>query len=228
MFPRNTFGASQSASQSGKDGMLESLFQIKAAAPARENAVEAPAVSLVADEGSRPTPTGGNGQYSLSSGSTAGMASGIPAQRQAEIHVPLGHMAWEQSLARQVLQAGQGQLRQLHIKLKPSHLGSLDIRLQLDGDSANIAFSSQHALVREAVEASLPRLREQFSASGMNLGQVEVGGEDASRGQSRDGQGDDTPSRSFFSATGEEEQSGGGMSGLPPDPDENQLLDYYV
>ena len=142
-----------------------------------------------------PQPGTENGVPALSSGQASpqvGAAYNAPqagmAPRQQEIGVPLGHEAWEQNLANQVLQAGKKQFRQLHIKLNPSHLGSLDIKLRVEGESASIAFSSQHAVVREAVEASLPRLREMFAATGMNLGDVDVGGQDTARGQQQEPQ----------------------------------------
>ena len=157
-----------------------------------------------------------------------GTAGVLP--RQTEISVPLGHAAWEQSLTRQVLQAGQGQLRQLHIKLNPSNLGSIDIKLQVEGDSTNIAFSSQHAVVREAVEASLPRLREMFSGSGINLGNVDVGGQDTARGQEREAQGGEFSPGNLFGGGDEGEQGGSMDNGVQSrkGKDDNQLLDYYV
>ncbi len=148
-----------------------------------------PGVSL----GSQPgTESGMPAAVARQSSPQGGAAYTVPqagiAPRQQEIGVPLGHEAWEQNLANQVLQAGKKQLRQLHIKLNPSHLGSLDIKLRVEGDSANIAFSSQHAAVRDAVEASLPRLREMFAATGMNLGDVDVGGQDTAHGQQQEPQ----------------------------------------
>lgn len=151
--------------------------------------------------------------------------------RHSAINVPVGHAAWEQNLARQVLQAGHAQLRQLHIRLNPSHLGSIEIRLQLEGDSANIAFSSQHAVVRDAVEASLPRLREMFSGSGINLGDVDVGGQNSAREQERDAHSGDLSSGGLISVGDNDEQAGGGeRRGLQfgKGKDDNQLLDYYV
>jgi len=56
---------------------------------------------------------------------------------------PLGHEAWEKSMARQVLEHA-------------------------------VQFSSQHTVVREAVEAALPRLREMFQGSGIDLVEVDV------------------------------------------------------
>jgi flagellar hook-length control protein FliK len=52
----------------------------------------------------------------------------------------------------------------------------------MDGDKASIAFTSHHAGVRDALEASLPRLRDLFAAQGLNLVNVNVSQQDAGSG----------------------------------------------
>lgn len=81
------------------------------------------------------------------------------------------------------------------IRIAPPELGAVDVRLQVDGDQVKIDFSSPHPEVRAAIEASLPRLREQFDAQGMTLVQAGVGqhaaqreGDDAARSGSRPGE----------------------------------------
>ena len=207
----------------------ESVIRPAAISSNTDNRLDASLSALVSEEGDGGTSAMGARQAPMQTAAMPGSGTAGVLPRQTEINVPLGHAAWEQSLARQVLQAGQGQLRQLHIKLNPSNLGSLDIKLQVEGDSASIAFSSQHAVVREAVEASLPRLREMFSSSGINLGNVDVGGQDTARGQEGDAQ-----SGGFYPGnlrTGSEDEQGGVMdSGRQSRKgrDDNQLLDYYV
>jgi flagellar hook-length control protein FliK len=61
------------------------------------------------------------------------------------------------------------------IRLNPEHLGPLEIRVQLDGDRLNAQFGSIHAEVRQAIEASLPRLRDMLGQHGLQLGQADVG-----------------------------------------------------
>jgi len=87
---------------------------------------------------------------------------------------PLGHEAWEKSMARQVLEhAGNGEQR-ARLRLNPANLGALDVRITTEEGEARVQFSSQHTVVREAVEAALPRLREMFQGSGIDLVEVDV------------------------------------------------------
>ena len=207
----------------------ESMIRPAAISSNTDNRPDVSLSALVLEDGDGGGAAMGARQVSMQTAAmpASGTAGVLP--RQTEINVPLGHAAWEQSLARQLLQAGQGQLRQLHIKLNPSNLGSLDIKLQMEGDSASIAFSSQHVVVREAVEASLPRLREMFSGSGINLGNVDVGGQDTARGQQSDARSSGFSPGHLFGG-GEDEQGGVMDTGRQSrkGKDDNKLLDYYV
>lgn len=78
------------------------------------------------------------------------------------------------------------------IRLNPEHVGPIDVRVQLDGDRVSAEFHSAHAEVRQAIEASLPRLREMLGQHGMQLGQADVGhGQSGRRGDSMDSHGHD-------------------------------------
>jgi flagellar hook-length control protein FliK len=79
--------------------------------------------------------------------------------------------------------AQHGQL-QAKLRLHPAELGALEVRIKLHDDGASVAISSPHGQVRDAIEASLPRLRELFAAQGMNLVDVDVssGGGNAPHG----------------------------------------------
>lgn len=77
------------------------------------------------------------------------------------------------------------------IRLNPEHVGPIDVRVQLDGNRVSAEFTSAHAEVRQAIEASLPRLREMLGQHGLQLGQADVGQRQAGQGQAtrRDGSG---------------------------------------
>lgn len=74
------------------------------------------------------------------------------------------------------------------IRLNPEHLGPIEVRVQLDGVRVNAEFLSTHVEVRQAIEASVPRLREMLGQHGLQLGQADVGQRDAARGQAGQGQ----------------------------------------
>lgn len=71
------------------------------------------------------------------------------------------------------------------LQLTPPELGRLDIRISTDEDGAKILFTVQNAHAREAIENSLPRLREMLGQSGLQLAQSTVA--DQSGSQQRHG-----------------------------------------
>lgn len=88
-----------------------------------------------------------------------------------------------------------------HIKVTPNEMGPVEVRLHLDGDKVNASFTSANAEVRQALEQSLPRLREMLGQNGFQLGQADVGQQQQNpsgnrSGGSSDGNGltlDDSP-----------------------------------
>lgn len=62
-----------------------------------------------------------------------------------------------------------------HIKVTPNDLGTVEIRLRLEGDRVHADFSSAQADVRQALESSLPRLRDMLGQHGFRLVHADVG-----------------------------------------------------
>lgn len=95
--------------------------------------------------------------------------------------------------ARLVWMAEQ-RLGHAEIRLNPEHLGPIEVRVQVDGTQVSAEFHSGHAGVRQAIEASLPRLREMLGQQGLQLGQADVGQRQAGSGQParRDGDANST------------------------------------
>jgi len=109
----------------------------------------------------------------------------------------------DQVAERVVWMAGQ-KLDRAQIRLNPAHLGPISVDVSVGEDGANITFTAQHAVTREALEQALPRLREMFSGSGLALAGADVSGQgpDTHRG------GDDAGA-----AAGGETPRGAGLSG---------------
>jgi flagellar hook-length control protein FliK len=77
------------------------------------------------------------------------------------------------------------------IQINPPQLGPVEVRITIKDDQASLFFTSQHAAVREAIQAALPRLNEMLAQGGLSLGQTSVGAESFAGQQqaSRDGHG---------------------------------------
>ena len=95
---------------------------------------------------------------------------------------PLGDAsAFSAGLADRLLMLGGPGAHSARLKLYPEHLGELKVDIRIDDGSAEVRFSTTTAQAREAIEGSLPRLRELFADQGIQLIRTQV---DAGAGQS--------------------------------------------
>ena len=86
----------------------------------------------------------------------------------------MGQHSWEANLgARLQMLVGQN-VQTAEIRLDPPELGSLDIKIKVSNDIASVNITSPNAQVREALETTIPKLREMFEESGLSLGDVNV------------------------------------------------------
>jgi flagellar hook-length control protein FliK len=90
------------------------------------------------------------------------------------LDTPFRQPGWDQALSERVMWVANQRFQGAEIKLNPPQLGPIEVRVQLQHEQAHISFTAQHASVREALEAALPRLREMFTANGFNLVDVNV------------------------------------------------------
>jgi flagellar hook-length control protein FliK len=74
---------------------------------------------------------------------------------------------------------------QANLSLNPARLGQVSINLVMEDGVLQTQLISGNAGVRELLESSLPRLREQLEDSGLQLANVSVGSESPGQQQSR-------------------------------------------
>lgn len=96
-------------------------------------------------------------------------ATARPVAPTTTVETPFRQPGWDQALSERVLWAANQKMQSAEIKLNPPQLGPIEVRIQMHQDQAQVSFTSQHAAVRDALEAALPRLREMFNASGFEL-----------------------------------------------------------
>ncbi|KKY06391.1 flagellar hook-length control protein FliK, partial [Xanthomonas phaseoli] len=77
-----------------------------------------------------------------------------------------------------------------HIKVTPNEMGPVEVRLHLEGDKVNASFTAANADTRQALEQSLPRLREMLGQNGFQLGQADVGQQQRNSSGNRNGGND--------------------------------------
>ncbi len=120
---------------------------------------------------SETSPTAG-GAKSADSGLSSmvrGGLSGFPPLQ------PLGSpQAWTAGLGDRLLTLAGPGTHSARLRLHPESLGTLDIEIKVADNTAQVWFGAQHSQTREAIEASLPQLREMFAEQGIRLTQAQV------------------------------------------------------
>lgn len=128
-------------------------------------------------------------------GNTAG-ATAVPLSAPPDAPVPqLQGEGFADDIGTHVQWLAGQKIGHAHIRIAPQELGPVEVRLQLDGDRVRADFTSAQPEVRQALESSLPRLREMLGQQGFELAHAGVGQQSHSpgngSGQSRTGPGDD-------------------------------------
>ncbi|MEN8259097.1 MAG: flagellar hook-length control protein FliK [Pseudomonadota bacterium] len=101
-------------------------------------------------------------------------AAGVSKTGVPVLERPLGHADWNQDLGDRVLWMAGRSMQEADLRLNPPSLGPVEVRISMNQDQASITFSSQHAVVREAIEAAIPKLRDMFGSQQLNLVDVNV------------------------------------------------------
>lgn len=93
---------------------------------------------------------------------------------QAEITEPFGRPAWSEGMGKQIQWMVNQNISRAEIRLNPANLGPIEVRIDMSDDQINMAINSRHAVVREAMEMALPKLREMLDADGLNLAEADI------------------------------------------------------
>jgi flagellar hook-length control protein FliK len=102
----------------------------------------------------------------------------------AAVNTPVAGSGWDKALGDQLVWMADQKHQVAELHLNPPELGPLKITLTLDHDHASAQFVSAHAVVRDAIEHAMPRLREMLAGSGITLGNADVSA-DTFRGQAQ-------------------------------------------
>ncbi|VXC07974.1 conserved exported hypothetical protein [Luteimonas sp. 9C] len=142
-------------------------------------------------------------------GSTRGPS--VPVATLPPLQMPRDPDAgFDDALGARVAWAAEQKLGHAEIRLNPEHLGRIDLKIQLDGTRVSAEFASANADVRQALESTLPRLREMLGQHGLQLGQADVGQRQQNAPQSQEqttsgfggsGVGDEGPSANVATST---------------------------
>jgi flagellar hook-length control protein FliK len=93
---------------------------------------------------------------------------------QTQLGMNAANPNWGNAVGEKILWMANQQLSSADIRLDPPELGSLQVKVTVQQDQANITFISPHPQVRELLDQQVTRLREMFAEQGLNLGQVDI------------------------------------------------------
>jgi flagellar hook-length control protein FliK len=99
---------------------------------------------------------------------------------------PLSHPEWNQELGQKLIWMHKQEMPSAELRLNPQHLGPISIKVDVNQDQATVAFTAQHAAVRDAIEAAIPKLREMLGGQNLNLVDVNVSQQQSEQRQPND------------------------------------------
>ena len=111
----------------------------------------------------------GNPQAALQPASDkSAMTASLP------MDAPLQSREWKEEFGERVRWLINQKMQTAELKINPPQLGSVEIRIHVQNEQVSIQFQTAHAMVKDTLEDSLPRLREILNGSGLDLVDVDV------------------------------------------------------
>lgn len=135
--------------------------------------------------------TGGQGQnhsfgQQLSQGQVTTASTNTPAKADANLgQLSMNNPNLSSELNEKVNYLVSNKLQAADIRLDPAHLGSMQIRLNLQHDQAQVHIHVQNPQAREMLEQTLPKLRDMLAQQGIQLGQSQISQQQSGQQQSQ-------------------------------------------
>ncbi len=117
--------------------------------------------------------TGGDALPVLTGTSTATI-NPQTALPQAGITEAFGRPAWSQGMGKQILLMINQNISTAEIRLNPAHLGPIEVLIDMSEEQVSVSMNSRHAMVRDAMEQALPKLREMLEQNGFSLADADI------------------------------------------------------
>lgn len=106
--------------------------------------------------------------------STASAMKSEIAMPLMDIQPTLHSKAWGQVVSSRVIWMAREGVQHARLQLNPASLGSVEVRVNVHHDQANIHFIAHSSATRDAIEQALPRLRESLTENGLELTNADV------------------------------------------------------
>lgn len=90
------------------------------------------------------------------------------------VQSPVGSTEWKEEIGNHIALMAVNGREAASLRLSPEHLGPVEVRISVDDGKASVYFGAANADTRNALEQSLPRLRELFATQGLVLADAGV------------------------------------------------------
>ena len=176
------------------------------------------ALNLASPSAARNNPMGGVSNPNLTPTSTD----------MAQTYQDLSDKLSTELAGRMHQQLNEGQWK-MKLGLKPSHLGAVDVELEMRDGKLSAVINADNATTQQLLNQGSPRLREALNALGWDQASVNIGQGHSSSAQSGQGQGQHTGQNGQHLSRGESIQ-GDGADAMPSKNQNasNALLDIYA
>ncbi|MEJ0039062.1 MAG: flagellar hook-length control protein FliK [Gammaproteobacteria bacterium] len=165
--------AQLAAAQAALGGALESALD--GASGANGSAGKDAAAAGVDPNALNSTNNATNGAAHLQNTLLAHRAADMaPQAASAEVRTPVGAQGWSDEIGNHLAIMAANGRETASLRLSPEHLGPLEIQISVKDGQTNVVFGASSPETRNALEQSLPRLREMFASQGLTLGNANV------------------------------------------------------
>lgn len=108
------------------------------------------------------------------------LSQAIPQPITQNIHKP----EWGGAVGERITWMVGNKLQSAQLRITPAHLGPVEIKISIENNVAHVSFTSNHQVVRDALEQAAPRLKEMLEEQNLDLVNVDVG-----KGSNKDADG---------------------------------------
>jgi len=105
---------------------------------------------------------------------TRNEAKALAPTELPKIQQAVSNPQWGNELANRVVWVAKQNFQAAQIRINPANLGPIELRISIQNEQASITFISNHAQVREAIEQSMPKLKEMFEENGFKSLDVDI------------------------------------------------------
>jgi len=104
--------------------------------------------------------------------------------------VSIARRSFASDVGERVLWMATNNRQVAELRVDPPQLGPVEVRLSISGEQASLTLVAANAGVREALQASIPRLQDMIQSIGLELGSVSVGSDSSAQYRQDDRQRD--------------------------------------